>query len=56
MGRPKGKTTTATSFSLNTQLLERLNAYSEQSMVPKTKILEKALAEYLDKVDNTVTT
>lgn len=49
MGRPRGRTTTATSFSLNTEILARLDAYSEKSMVPKTKIVEKAITEYLDK-------
>ena len=50
MGRPKGKTTEATSFSLNKDVLARLNAYSEVSMVAKTKVVEKAVTEYLDKV------
>lgn len=50
MGRPKGKTTECTSFSMNKEVLARLNAYSEQSMVPKTKVIEKAVTEYLDKL------
>ena len=53
MGRPRGRTTTATSFSLNTEILARLDEYSEKSMVPKTKIVEKAITEYLDKQDRT---
>ena len=53
MGRPKGRHTTATSFSLNTEVLNRLNRYAETSMIPKTKILEKALTEYLDKLEGT---
>ena len=48
MGRPKGKNTECTSFSLNKDVLARLNAYSEHSMVAKTKIVEKAITEYLD--------
>jgi len=50
MGRPKGKTTECTSFSMNKDVLADLNAYSELSMIPKTKIVEKAITEYLDKV------
>ena len=50
MGRPKGKTTECTSFSMNKDVLARLNAYSEQSMVPKTKIVEKAITDFLDKI------
>ena len=49
MGRPKGKTTECTSFSLNKDVLARLNAYSDYSMISKTKIVEKAITDYLDK-------
>ena len=49
MGRPKGKTTECTSFSMNKEVLARLNAYSEQTMIPKTKVVEKAITDYLDK-------
>ena len=49
MGRPKGKTTECTSFSMNKDVLARLNAYSEQSMIPKTKVVERAITDYLDK-------
>lgn len=30
--------------------MDRLEEYSEQTMIPKTAILETALQEYLDKV------
>ncbi len=50
MGRPRGTTTEATSFSLNKDVLARLNAYSAQTMIPKTKIVEKGITDYLDKV------
>lgn len=49
MGRPQGRNTEATSFSLNKEVLARLNAYSAYSMVPKTKVVEIALTQYLDK-------
>ena len=51
MGRPQGKTTECTSFSLNKDVLARLNAYSEYSMISKTKIVERAITEYLNKVN-----
>ena len=49
MGRPKGVTTECTSFSLNKEVLARLNAYSAESMIPKTKVVETAVTAYLDK-------
>ena len=49
MGRPRGRSTEATSFSLNKDILERLNAYSQFSMISKTKIVERSITEYLDK-------
>lgn len=50
MGRPRGTTTEATSFSLNKGVLARLNAYSAQTMIPKTKLVEKAITDFLDKI------
>ena len=50
MSRPKGITTECTSFSLNKEVLARLNAYSDHSMISKTKIVERAVTEYLDKL------
>jgi predicted transcriptional regulator len=49
MGRPQGKTTVCTSFSLNKDVLARLNSYSSESLIPKTKIIEQAVTEWLDK-------
>lgn len=37
------------SFKLDAEICDRLNAYSEESGVPKTKVVERALAMYLDK-------
>jgi predicted DNA-binding protein len=53
MGRPQGRNTEATSFSLNKEVLARLNAYSAYSMVSKTKVVEKSITEYLDKMNFT---
>ena len=40
------------SCKLRTTIYEKLDAYSKQSFMPKTSIVEKALEEYLaDKVD-----
>ena len=47
------QTTKSTSFSLNKDVLERLNKYSEKSMISKTKIVERAIIEYLDNVEQT---
>ena len=54
MGRPQGRNTEATSFSLNKDVLARLNAYSAYSMVSKTKVVEKSITEYLDKLNFTM--
>lgn len=35
---------------LPTETIERVRAYSEQTRIPKTAIVEIALKEYLDKV------
>ena len=35
-------------------VVDRLNAYSEKSMIPKTSIVEKALEEYLDRMDDKI--
>lgn len=31
-------------------IADKLNAYSEKTMIPKTAIVEKAIAEYLNKI------
>ena len=51
MGRPKGKNTEPVCFSLNKDVVSRIDAYHKSSMVPKTKIVEAAVTEYLDKVE-----
>ncbi len=33
------------------ELVDRLDEYSEKSLIPKTSVLEVALQEYLDKVE-----
>lgn len=36
-------------FYAKKDLIDRLDEYSERTMIPKTAILEKALEEFLDK-------
>lgn len=46
------------SFKLDAEICGRLNAYSEESGVPKTKVVERALdmylEEYKDNKDNKI--
>lgn len=36
-------------FKLRQEILDRLDKYSEETMIPKTAVVERALEEYLDK-------
>jgi len=51
MPRPK-KDGKFINFYVKKDLVERLEQYSEKSMIPKTAILEAALQDYLDKSDD----
>ena len=48
MGRPKGVTTKPVCFSLNKDVVARLDAYHDATDVPKTKIVENGIMTYLD--------
>lgn len=50
MARPKGINTTPVCFSLHKETVDNLNKYSKESMIPKTKIIERALSDYFEKV------
>ena len=50
MARPK-KDGKIIHYNIRKNLVERLDTYSDKSMMPKTTIIEIALKEYLDKVD-----
>ena len=50
MARNKVKDSDARTFRIRKDIGTRLDAYSEESMIPKTSIVEVALKEYLDKV------
>lgn len=45
------KTRTPISNAIDTKLLERLKAYSKESMVPISKILDKAIENYLNELN-----
>lgn len=52
MTRDKMKNSKPQAFRLRTDICERLDKYSEKSMIPKTSIVEAALKEYLERVDS----
>lgn len=49
MARPK-KEGSYLNAKLPAEIIERVNAYSEATRIPKTAIVEMALEEYLNKV------
>lgn len=53
MGRPKIKESVPISFRFNKALADQLDGYSEKSMIAKTRIVERAVEEYLKKVGYT---
>lgn len=55
MARPK-KEGSYLNAKLPAEIIERVNAYSELTRIPKTAIVEMALKEYLDKVAPVKTT
>lgn len=52
MAKTKTKESKITSFSIDASVLERMDKYSQETFVPKTKIVEQAVKEYLDKMEN----
>ena len=51
MAKPKTKDSKVTSFSLDVKVIDRMNEYSKKTFVPKTKIIEQAVTEYLNKME-----
>ena len=52
MAKDRGlKNRTPIANAIDTGLYLRLKKYSEESMIPMSKILDRAIEEYLDKVD-----
>lgn len=56
MARPKTKESTLRTFRIDNRVGDRLDAYSEETKIPKTAVVEKAVTEYLDKVAPEMTT
>ena len=52
MTRTKTKNTYPIAFRFDEDLLHDLSDYAEKSMIPKTRIVEAAIREYLDKHKN----
>ncbi len=51
MARTKVKDSEAKTFRIRKDIVKRLDDYSEKSMIPKTAIVEKAIEDYLNKVN-----
>lgn len=51
---PKEKTKEfkASTYSLDVEVLKKLEEYSKETMIPKTRIIERAIIEYIDKRKN----
>lgn len=49
MSRYKVKDSNPISFRLDAALVKELDEYSKQSLIPKTRIVERALTEFFDK-------
>ena len=52
MTRTKTKESTPISFRLESGLVSQLDEYSKQTMIPKTRVVEVAIREYLDNHKN----
>ena len=42
----------ANTYSLDVDVLRKLEEYSKETMIPKTRIIEQAIIEYIDKRKN----
>lgn len=51
MPKKKSKESKITSFSLDVNILDRLDKYSKKTYIPKTRIIEVAVTEYLDRME-----
>ena len=40
-------------YTLDEELIERLRTYSEETMIPQVRVVERAITEYLDKNEPT---
>lgn len=49
MSKPVYKTKTPITIGIDNEIYEKLKAYSEETMIPQTRLINKALQEFLDK-------
>lgn len=49
MARPKTKSLKTCAFSLDEKIVKKLEQYSKETMIPKTRIVEKAIEQYLER-------
>ena len=52
MPKEKTKEFKASTYSLDVEVLRKLEEYSKETMIPKTRIIEQAIIEYIDKRKN----
>lgn len=38
-------------YTFDEDLIERIDKYSDETMIPKSRVVEQAVIEYLDKMD-----
>ena len=38
-------------YTFDEDLIKRIDKYSEKSMIPESRVVEQAIIEYLDKID-----
>lgn len=50
MPKPKTKDAKITSFSLDVEVLNKLDDYCKKTYVPKTKVVELAISKYVDEM------
>lgn len=50
MSRPKIKESKLRTFRMDNKIGDRLDAYSADTKIPKTAVVETALTEYLDRI------
>ena len=38
-------------YTFDEDLIKRIDKYSDETMIPKSRVVEQAIIEYLDKID-----
>lgn len=47
MARPKTKDATSCTFNLDNEVVKQLDNFSKETFIPKTKIVEEAIKNYI---------